>query len=142
MPPRELLPEEFTDRLRPIFEHVRAEESLAFSPAQFFLTWPAYMRLGIARTWETHGAVLGALFTRDLFADYPTALVVFWFALPEVRHTPATRELFQTFERAAKLAGCYDIQSSSQVDLEPERREAGYLKHGFTKAETVFQKIL
>lgn len=142
MPPRELLPEEFTERLRPIFEHVRAEESLSFAPEHFFPTWQGYMRIGLARTWETPGAVLGALFTRDLFVGYPTALVVFWFALPEVRHTPATGELFKTFEHAAWMAGCFDIQSSSQVDLEPERREAGYLKHGFTKVETVFQKIL
>src|SRR5688572_14723631 len=115
--PKELLPEEFNDRLLPIFQSVLREGGLRFNPESFFKKWQDYMTWKIARTWEADGCVLGAMFTKDLFGDQLRAQVVFWFSLPRVRGLGGTREVFRTFEKAAKAAGCVDIQSAAHEAL-------------------------
>lgn len=141
-PPRELKPEDFTERLSPIFVHIAKESGLPFDVPHIVARWREWMKMGFARTWEIPGAVLGALFTHDLFTNRLRAMVVFWFSLPEVRHSAATGSLFKAFEAAARTAGCVDIQSAAHQLVDPLRREHGYLKHGFQLTETVFTKTL
>lgn len=100
------------------------------------------MESGLARTWETGGCVLGALFVNDLFTNDFRAFVVFWFADPAVRGTALPGRLFRLFEAAARDAGCVDIQSAAHQSFQPVSRKLGYLKHGFHMSETVFCKTL
>ena len=127
----------------PIFDYVwRQEAGEPFNPSHFFPTWRRYMEAGIARTWETKGAVLGALFAHHIYSGEYEALVQFWFALPVVRGTPATGGLFRVFEQAAKQAGCVTIHSAAHHKLSPRRRQYGYTAHGFENTETLFSKKL
>lgn len=126
----------------PIFRHVSAESGIQFDFQHLFSTWKAWMGMGLARAWAVPGAVLGALFTQDLFSKKSRASVMFWFSLPAARGTGSTKQLFQTFEKAARLAGCVEIQSAAHESVRPFSREVGYLKHGFRKTETVFTKVL
>lgn len=141
----ELNPDDFTaDRFQPVFDYVlRQEGDLRFSPEHFFLTWRQWMDMGFARTWASgDSATLGALFTRDIFGGRLRGQVVFWFALPEARHTGAAKDLFLVFEQAARELGCVDIQSAAHQKGLPSRREYQYFQHGFDKTETVFTKTL
>lgn len=142
---KELRPENFTaDRLAVIFEKIHAEVNYP-GPANikyFFERWRHLMSLGIGRTWEAPGAVLGALFTPDIFTGEPQGLVVFWFALKEVRGTGVARELFEAFEATAKQSGCRMVCSAAHESIKPEARQKFYLANGFAKVETVYRKVL
>lgn len=141
-PPKELKPEEFTDRLSPIFVHIAKESGLPFDVPGIIARWREWMTMGFARTWEVPGAVLGALFTHDIFTNRLRAAVVFWFSLPSARGTGVTKAVFKAFEEAARKAGCVDVQSAAHESLAPMRRQGGYFKNGFRKTESIFTKTL
>lgn len=139
----EITKEEFTaERFLPIFEQISAESGIRFDMQHLFDTWKTWLWLGLARTWAADGCILGAIFHQDLFSQKLRASVVFWFSLPAVRGTSITRDVFRTFEQAAKAAGCVEIQSAAHESITPQAREAVYLKNGFSKTETVFTKVL
>lgn len=125
-----------------LFQHVADEAHRPIDLLHFFTTWNTWMWTGIARTWGAPGCVLGALITDDLFSGLKRASVAFWFSLPEVRHTETTREVFTAFEKAAREAGCVDLQAAAHEALTPIERGVGYLKHGFFRSETIYTKEL
>lgn len=138
----EITSEDFSvESLGSIFQHVADEARRPIDLTHFFTTWKAWMKMELARTWSAEGCVLGALFTEDLFSGQKRAAVAFWFSLPEVRHGDITREVFGAFERAAREAGCVDIQAAAHEALYPSNRRTGYLKNGFSRSETIYTKV-
>lgn len=141
---RELHSIQFTERLEPIFRHIEAESGIAgrFDPAYFFPHWRKLMELGIARTWEVEGAVLGALFANDTFNGRLMGLVMFWFALPAVRGTGAPLELLAEFESAAKKAGCKVISSAAYEGIKPMHTSRIYQNRGYDLTESIFSQVI
>lgn len=139
----ELTHQEFTaERFEPFFRQAVAEGGLVLDANHFFRTWQLWMEMGLARVWANEGCLLGAIFTNDVFTEKLRAQVVYWFSKPEVRKSSVTAEVFRAFEASAREAGCADIQAASYEALDPIRRTAGHLKHGFRKTEIIFTKDL
>jgi GNAT superfamily N-acetyltransferase len=141
---KELKPENFTERLEPIFQHISEEigEPDRLNSKHFFPQWRRMMELGVARVWETEGAVLGAIFVPELYSGKPRAYCHFWFALPAARGTGRPLELMRAFLAAAKEAGCAEVFSSSHVRSNPEHMFRIYQNEGFSLSEHVFCKKL
>jgi hypothetical protein len=138
----ELKSEEFTDRLAPIFESVRLrlpERLQQRNLGYFFPQWRKLMTMGFARTWEIPNAVLGCLFTPDIFGGPPQASVPFWFSLPG---TDGTLALLLAAEAAAKGAGCPRLSISAYCTLEGERIAELLKALGYAETERVHQKEL
>jgi hypothetical protein len=136
--PKTLKPCEFTERLEPIFRHVSAEVGLPGDAEYFFTNWRHLMDQGIARTWEIPGAVLGALFYPNIYTGKTQAVVMFWFALPEVRGTGSPMKLLDEFEKSAvglhKSAAAHSMSS-------PERMRKIYRKRGYELSEEIWSKL-
>jgi GNAT superfamily N-acetyltransferase len=141
---KELLPHEFTERLLPIFEHIERETGISGrnNPKHFFPAWQRMMSIGVARTWENDGCVLGAIFTPELYSGKIQVHVIFWFSLPEARGTGRPHELLDACELAAKNAGAFKISSSAHIKSAPARAAGAYLKRGYEETETLFTKNL
>lgn len=138
----ELKPENFTERLEPIFRSVESrlpEKLRGRNLTYFWPQWRNLMKLGVARTWEIENAVLGCLFTPDIFSGAPQASVVFWFSTPG---TKGTRELLDAAEHAAQAAGCKRISIAAYGALEGDRIAELYRAFGYAETEKVFQKEL
>ena len=142
--PRELKSHEFTERLEPIFLHIEQETGFKgrVNRKHFFPAWRRMMEIGVARTWETEGAVLGAIFTPELYSGQIQVHVIFWFALPEARGTGRPQALLEACELAAANAGAFKISSSAHVKSSPARAAGAYHKRGYEETETVFTKNL
>jgi hypothetical protein len=139
---RELQVTEFTERLEPIFRSVesRLPENLQGRRAEYFFPrWRHLMELGVARTWEIPGAVLGMLITPDIFSGTPVAHVPFWFSFPE---TPGTGELLRRAEKVAKESGCARISIAAFDCLDGDRIADIYRNCGYAQTERTFQKEL
>lgn len=141
---RELQHSDFTERLEPIFLHIERETGFTgrFKSKHFFPAWRRMLEIGVARTWETDGAVLGAIFTPELFGGDIQVHVIFWFSLPEARGTGRPLELLDACEAVAANAGAFKISSSAHVKSTPARAAAVYRKRGYEETETVFTKYL
>lgn len=140
----ELNPSEFDKHLEPIFLHMEKEAAQPgrYNPEHFYPTWQKLMQLGIARTWEVPGCVLGALFFDDAFSGKRQGAVHFWWALPEVRGTGAPIRVFKQFERAARASGCKQLLSYAYETLNPSNLHAVYPRLGYRQSETAFSKEL
>lgn len=139
----ELKSQDFTtERFGHLVESVVWEAGRTVNLRHFFENWQLWMDFGIARTWAAEGCILGALIAPDVFSGVKRASVIFWFSLPSVRKSAVTGRVFKVFEDAVREAGCVDIQSAAHAALDPLGREAGYLRHGFVKSETVYTKEL
>jgi GNAT superfamily N-acetyltransferase len=139
---KELRHDEFTDRLEPIFRSVelRLPSHLQGRKSEYFFPeWQNLMRLGIARAWEIPNAVLGCLFSPDIFSGTRLANVVFWFSIPE---TKGTLQLLDAAIAAARHAGCRRISIAAYGSLEGERIAEIYRHLGFVETERIFQKEL
>lgn len=138
---RELTPEEFTDRLEPIFRDVESRvtcPSWSFEPGYFFPNWRQLMKLKVARTWEMPGnAVLGAIFSNDTFTGTSNAYVHFWF---KRTGAPSAQPLLDVAESAARAAGCKFLHSATFAGSNSLERK--YCRQRFEKTETVFRKAL
>lgn len=139
---RELQHTEFTERLEPIFLHIEQETGFLgrFNPKYFFPAWQRMMAIGVARVWETEGAILGAIFTPELYSGKTQVHVIFWFSLPEARGTGRPQELLDACDAAAKAAGAFKLSSSAHVKSSPARAAGAYRKRGYEETETVFTK--
>jgi len=140
----ELRPEEFTDRLLPIFMSVAMRLNaegypVIPSPAYFFPHWRKLMEMGLARTWEIPGAVAGVLFVPNMFTAEPEALICFWFSLPD---TSGTIELLKAVEAAAKESHCLNLRSAAFGVLRGSAMERLYKSLGFKCVETGWSKKL
>lgn len=141
---KELTPEEFNERLLPIFRDVQKRfvyPGGEFNPEHFFSTWQNLMRLKVARTWEQGpgDAVLGAIFSPNIFVKNPNALVSFWFKRDGA---PSAVPVMKTCIEAARGVGCKLVYSSAYHGLDSERVASSYLKLGFEKSEDIFRLIL
>lgn len=140
---RELSPEEFNERLMPIFLSVGARFSYPggdFNPGYFFPHWRKLMSLGVARTWEMPGdAVLGALFAENTFTGKKNGLVHFWFKRDGA---PSALPLLSEAIEAARGEGCILFHSASYRDLHGEKMDCKYYRLGFEESERIFRKIL
>lgn len=142
---KELSPEEFNERLLPIFEdvHSQIENYYAgnFNPGFFFPTWRGYMRSGIARTWEQGpgDAVIGVIFHHNTFTGRPSALVSFWF---KRRGAPSALPLLEVAEVVAREKNCGSLHSAAFAELNGGPMEDKYIRLGFEESETIFRKIL
>lgn len=141
---KELTPDEFTDRLLPIFRDVESRVSYPggdFNPEHFFSTWQNLMRLKVARTWEQGpgDAVLGAIFSPNLFVKNPNALVSFWF---KKIGAPSALPVMEACIVAAREAGCSLIYSAAYGGLSPTTTETRYRGLGFEQSEIIFRKRL
>lgn len=141
---RELQHTEFTERLSPIFLGIEQETGFVgrFNPNHFYPAWRRMMEIGVARTWEIEGAVLGAIFTPELYSGKIQAHVIFWFSLPSARGTGRPQELMVACEAAAKSVGAFKLSTSAHVKSAPERAERAYKKLDFEFSESVFTKNL
>lgn len=141
---RELQYTEFTERLSPVFLCIEQETGFVgrFKPNHFYPAWQRMMKIGVARTWETEGAVLGGLFTPELFGGDIQVHVIFWFSLPEARGTGRPQALLDACEVAAQSAEAFKISSSAHVKSMPACAAAIYRKRGYEETETVFTKYL
>lgn len=141
---RELKYTEFTERLWPIFDHIEHETGFVGRCNQkyFFPAWRRMMEIGVARTWENDGAILGAIFTPEIYSGKTQVHVIFWFSLPEARGTGRPQELLDACESAAKSAEAFKISSCSHVKSVPARAAGAVRKRGYEESETVFTKYL
>lgn len=138
----ELEPFEFDTRWLYLFQAMIDETPmLGLKPEFFFPHWRRLMELKAARTWVSERAILGACFVNHTFSSDPVALISFWFGMPDVRGTGATKVLIQALEKAARNAGCRAIYSASHSVM-PEKLAQTYCRNGFTQVETQFRKIL
>lgn len=139
---REVAPDEFDDRLSPIFEHISKEAGTPFNGRVLFPMWREMMKAKMARTWEDDGCVLGALFVPDLFNGRKRGLVYFWFSLPSARGTGRPIRLLEAFEKAAVEEKCEIISISSHAALKTRKTARIYAHRGYKVSETVFSKNL
>lgn len=138
----ELKPEQFDERLEPIFRSVesRLPEHLRGRKAEYFFpTWREFMKRGFARAWQVPGAVLGMLITPDIFSGMTVAHVPFWFALPGSWHSMS---LLYAAEKAAKEEGCLRLSIAAYSGLDDARLGRIYFHQGYDKTESTFQKEL
>lgn len=98
------------------------------------------MKTGIARTWEVSGAVLGALFTHDLYSGKPRALLMFWLSDIPARVAGRPIALLNEFERAAKDFGAKRISVAQHRFVSPEKLAKVYAKRGYQVSELIFSK--
>jgi GNAT superfamily N-acetyltransferase len=138
------MPDEFDARFRPLFDEAGRMSGHAdtFSADYFFPYWRKLMGLKLARTWETPGAALGALFVPETFTGLPTALVVFWWSLPEGRKGGASLQLLDAVEAVAREEKCAGLYVAGQVKMRREAMARLYRRKGFTEVESVFRKLL
>lgn len=142
---KELTPDEFTDRLLPIFKDVHSQidnyYAGDFNPGFFFPVWQNYMKIGIARTWEQGpgDAVIGVIFHKNTFTKSSSALVHFWF---KRKDAPSALPLLEVAEKAAREENCVSLQSAAYAELNGDSMEEKYKKLGFEISETIFRKVL
>lgn len=140
--PRELLPTELEAALLPIFAHAVTEirdEKMQLEWPYFIREWTKWVTLGFARTWECAGAVVGALFTRDLFSGNPRALLMFWLSTPAARRTGAPIRVLDAFEKAAQAFGARPAASFNR-SVSPDRLLKVYRRCGYETAEVILSK--
>lgn len=141
--PRELLPNELESALLPIFQHIMTEvrdDRLDIKWDHFLPEWTRWVSMGFARTWECSGAVVGALFTHDLFGGHPRALLMFWFSTPEARRIGSPIRVLQSFEKAAEKFGAKP-SASWNASISPERLLKVYQKTGYKMSEVILTKV-
>lgn len=143
MEARELQSHEFDSHLLYLFQAMYDETPMpgGLDADYFFSTWRRMMDLGIARTWETDRAVLGACFMPNTFSGKRVGLVSFWFAMSVVRGSDSSKELIQAFEKAAVEEGCIAVYAASHSVL-PEKLARAYCRNGYSPDETQFRKLL
>lgn len=137
------MPSEFDSHLLPIFVRVLKEAvpgTLELNLSHFLSTWQSWMTLGIARTWEVPGAVLGALFTHDVYSGKPRALLMFWLSDLPARVAGRTIALLDQFECAGKEFGATRISVAQHRFVSPEKLAKVYLKRGYQVSELIFSK--
>ncbi len=138
---RELTPEQFTDRLLPIFTDVQARVNYPgeFKPGYFFPHWRRMMELGVARVWEQGpgDAVLGAIFCPNTFTGEKTALVHFWF---KRTNAPDATPLLDEATKTAKANGCKFIFSAAYGASGSLMVKYRFM--GFEPSEAIFRKSL
>lgn len=141
---RELKAHEFDERLAPIFEEVQADagHAGALNSDFFFPHWQHLMELGIARTWEVPGAVLGALFVNDTFRGTPTALSVFWVSTKAARKGGECLKLLGAFEAAAREKKCTRMLMTAHCDANYKAMQRMFKRRGFKPLELEVQKEL
>lgn len=101
-----------------------------------------WMALGLARVWKLPGAVLGGVFTKNLFTGLPCATVMFWFAEEKGRGRNAVR-LFDNFLHEARARGCQMIFASSYATSFGYKKLSRFYKiRGFDESETVSRKVV
>lgn len=147
MQPHEIRPEDFTeDRFGVLVNEIegRLKETYPgdFNRPYFFRQWREMMQLGIARAWESPGAMIGVTFHPNLFTGDFNAHVVFWWSTPEGRAHRATMELLRVAERAAGAHNCRLICSAAYGEMNGERMKKFYKRKGFVEAESIFRKAL
>lgn len=143
MSPREITPEEFTDeRFGTIFRQMGTESGHPerYKPQHFIPTWQSWIKLGFARTWEVPKAVLGAVYTDDLFSGQKRASVMFWASLPEIRNTGLAIKLLNQFESESKKAECSILAAAAHAWLHPNRLVSVYKARGYEITEFIFSK--
>lgn len=97
------------------------------------------MEMGIARTWEVPGAILGAVFMDCLFANYPTATVIFW---DSDGKSKSALQLLIECEKQARKQGCLSLNVSAVFNDDFEKMERLFRRMGFKKSETYYVKNL
>lgn len=135
---KELESHEFTDRLDPIFRHISAESHQPFDPEFFYQNWRVFMGRGIARTWEIPGTVLGAIYYPHIYTGERRAVIMFWFALPEVRGTGRPIKLLDAFENTAE--GLHK-SCAAYIALAPERLRKILSRRGYAMSEEIWSKV-
>jgi hypothetical protein len=135
----ELKPEEFNERLLPIFEHTAKEvgKPERLVPSYFFPNWRNLMASGIARTWEAKDVILGALFYPDVYGGKKHASVMFFTALPSARGIGRAIRVFDTFDKAADGM---QKSSAAYMALIPERMRKLYRSRGYELTEEIWTK--
>lgn len=141
---KELTPEEFNERLLPIFRDVQKRfvyPGGEFNPDHFFSTWRNLMQIKVARTWEQGpgDAVLGAIFSPNLFVKNPNALVSFWFKRD---NAPSAIPVMKTCINAARDAGCKLLYSAAYHGLNAKGVGHSYRQLGFEASEEIFRLLL
>jgi hypothetical protein len=141
---KELAPEEFNERLLPIFRDVERKFSYPggkFDPEYFFPTWQNLMKIKVARTWEqgSGDAVLGAIFAPNIFVKNENALVTFWYKRDAA---PTGIPVFKHAIKEARKAGCKLLYSAVYHGLTPPRVKEALYRLGFEDSETVLRKRL
>jgi GNAT superfamily N-acetyltransferase len=124
-------------RLTPIFDYVSQEVNKPYKADWFFPYWSQLMDAGIAKAWETEGAVLGAVFYKDVYTGNEKASVMFFFALPEARGTGRPVKLLDTFE---VFAGDRKKSIAAHMASHPERVRKLYSKRGYQLDEEIWSK--
>jgi hypothetical protein len=99
------------------------------------------MKVKVARTWEQGpgNAVLGAIFTPNMFVKNPNALVTFWYKRD---NAPSAMPLLKVAIKEARKAGCKLLYSAIYHGLTPERVKVAHYRLGFEDSETVLRKVL
>jgi hypothetical protein len=136
----ELKPDEFNERLLPIFEQTAHEvgKPERLVPSYFFPNWRNLMTSGIARTWELNGVILGALFYPDIYGGKKHASVMFFTSLPEVRGLGRAISVFDEFEKSAEGM---QKSSAAYMALVPERLRKLYRSRGYELTEEIWSKL-
>lgn len=145
--PLEIRPEDFTeDRFGVLVKEIegRLQDTYPgrFNTSHFFRQWREMMQLGIARAWESPGAMIGVTFHPNLFTGDFNAHVVFWWSTPEGRGHRETRGLLQVAESAARQHNCRLVCSAAYGEMSGERMKNFYKRKGFVEAESIFRKEL
>lgn len=120
-----------------IFNHIASEVKKPYNPEWFRPYWAKLMDTGIAKTWHTLGAVLGALFYRDVYTGNEKASVMFFFSLPETRGTGRPILLLDEFE---KFAGDREKAIAAHMDSNPDHVRKLYKKRGYRLTEEIWVK--
>lgn len=141
---RELGYKDFDVLAKPLFDALRAELrdekwKTEFNWNYFSAEWKKWMMGGIARTWYTDGAILGGVFTEDLFSGAGRALVMFWAADPTVRGTGRAVHLLEAFEEAARKIGA-DCAAAVHTAISPDHLASLYVHRGYKPREYIFVK--
>jgi len=126
--------------VRAIEKRLEATYPGRFDYPHFFRTWREIMALGIARTWEAPGALLGVTFTQNIFTGDFNANVVFWWATEEGRKGGGTLALLKAAEAAAREHNCRLFSSAAYGEMDSDLMEKLYKRKGYTKSETIFRK--
>lgn len=126
-----------------VYDRAPGEEN-RLDLSYFVPTWAGLMDSGLARCWvagKTTG-LLGALFVRDLFTGLPSAMAMFWFVREHSRGTGVGHALWQSFEKAARKAGCRTIWGGSTEWSFPEVLKKRHRRNGLKLNGSNYRKVL
>lgn len=93
---------------------------------------------------ERGGVVVGgcgAQIQQIMFSIETQATELFWFVMPEARHSPESLELFVCMETWAREAGVQYMTMGALVTTPPKVRDL-YLRAGYRESQTTFIKRL